>query len=53
MPSELDERMQRQALADQKRKLMKELQEREKALEKQESTSTPSHENKEAAGKKY
>ena len=31
-PSELDERMQRQALADQKRRLMKELQEREDAL---------------------
>lgn len=50
MPSESDERMQRQALADQKRRLMKELQERE-ALQKQQPANKPSTAAKQAASK--
>jgi hypothetical protein len=44
--SEQDERLQRQALADQKRRMIKELQEREDALQKQNSETTQNSEDK-------
>lgn len=51
-PSGFDERMQRQALADQKRRLMKELQEREEAQQTQPQPAQPTAKTEEEAVKK-